>query len=102
VGGGIGRYRLYGKPRYLESLSNIIRSFALAARLTYSRVKIKFPWIALLASCGFQADENYGFIVVIRWSIMAVILSLFCYDVLCCPYFISFLYYKCIVGTGLS
>jgi hypothetical protein len=65
------------KPRYFWSLSSIIRYFALAARLAHSRVKIKFPWIALLASCCFQADKKYGFIVVTRWSIMAVILSLF-------------------------
>jgi hypothetical protein len=63
------------KPRYLKYPSTIIRAFALLARLAHSRVKIQFPWIALLASCGFQADEIYGFIVT-RWSIMAGILSL--------------------------
>jgi hypothetical protein len=63
-------------PRYLKSPSSIIRAFALAERLAHSRVKIQFPWIAVLASYGFQADEIYGFIVVTRWSIMAGILSL--------------------------
>jgi hypothetical protein len=64
------------KPRYLKSPSSIIRAFALAARLAHSRVKIQFPWIALLASCEFQANEKYGLIVLTRWSIMASILSL--------------------------
>ena len=90
------------KPRYLKYPSTIIRAFALSARLPHSRVKIQFPWIAVLASCSFQADEIYGFIAVTRWSIMAGILSLLWYNVLRCLYFVSFLYYKCFVGTGLS
>jgi hypothetical protein len=45
-------------------------------RRAHSRIKLKYSWIALLASCGFQADEKYGFIVVTHWSFMAGILSL--------------------------